>query len=66
MSDAKPWNEGGKEDCLQRGNITMSHDDLLAQLPTGAADIIAAAGFVLVPKQWREEVFEALAKRNKP
>jgi len=58
----KPWHEGGREDCLERGGITMSHDELLQSLPAGAADQIEAAGFVLVPKKWRDNVLDAASK----
>ena len=57
-----PWNEDAKADALERGKITMSHDELEAALGNGAK-LIADAGFVLVPRVWREQVFTALEKR---
>jgi hypothetical protein len=52
----------GKADILARGDITMSHDDLLSVLGSDAAAKIADAGFVLVPRKWREDTFLALGK----
>lgn len=60
---SKPWNEGGKEDCLEVGQITMTHDDLVLALGPLAAKTIEDAGFVLVPRKWRAEVFAALLNR---
>ena len=56
------WNEGGREDVLSKRGLTMTHDELEAQLGTASTALIAAAGFVLVPRQWREDGFAAAAR----
>lgn len=47
-------------DIFDKMNITVSHDDLLAQLGPDAVEKIKLAGFVLVPKVWRTNAFKAL------
>jgi hypothetical protein len=59
-----PWNNGGKQACLERMNITMTHDELAAALGSTYREIIDA-GFVMVPKKWREDVMTALAAKEK-
>jgi hypothetical protein len=54
-----PYNEGGKETILESREISMTHDELMAQLGP-AFEKITAAGFVLVPKSWRDDVFNHL------
>jgi len=54
------WNEGGKEESLDRMEIQMTHDELLGAIGEAAAAKIAEAGFVLVPRKWREDVFRTL------
>jgi hypothetical protein len=53
-----------KEDIYDKININMSHDELITALGKEAWQKIVDAGFVLVPKQWRENVFKALAKKD--
>jgi hypothetical protein len=55
-----PWSEGGKERCLHKMNIGMTHDELAEYLGDTVMRVIQDAGFVLVPKQWREDTFSAL------
>ncbi len=58
-----PWNDGPKQECLTRGGITMSHDELAVMLGDAYQKIIDA-GFVMVPRNWRQEVCEALSGRS--
>jgi hypothetical protein len=55
----KPWSEGGKEESLDRMDITMTHDEL-ETLIGPAADAIRKAGFVIVPRKWRHRVIAVL------
>ena len=56
------WNDGPKQECLERGGIAMSHDELAAELGASYQKIVDA-GFVLMPRKWRDDVLQALAKR---
>lgn len=58
-----PWNGGGKEECLDYMAITMSHQEL-ENLLGESAKIIANAGFVLVPRKWRDNALDALTKKE--
>jgi hypothetical protein len=48
-----------KQEYLERMNITMSHDELAAALGPAYQQIVDA-GFVMVPKRWREEVIKTV------
>ena len=56
-----PWNEGGKELALDNMEITMSHDDLAKAMGNSYQKMIDA-GFVMMPRKWREDVFKHLSK----
>jgi hypothetical protein len=58
-----PWNNGGKQECLARFGLAMTHDELAASIGL-AYQKINDAGFVLVPRGWREDVMKALEKKN--
>jgi hypothetical protein len=60
----KPWHEGGKEDFMGSHGLTMTHDELKKALGKRYR-VIEDAGFVLVPRQWREEVLKILDARAK-
>jgi hypothetical protein len=62
MSD-KPWNEGGKEKHFDHAGITMTHDELVMELD-GWHQKIVDAGFVMVPKSWRDKVMKVLSDRS--
>lgn len=55
-----PWNEGGKESFLASRGMTMSHDELVSEIGAAAYQKITEAGFVLVPKRWKDDVFKHL------
>jgi hypothetical protein len=57
------WDNGGMESVLAGGGIIMTHDDLVTALGPEASKKIADAGFVLVPREWRERVFRASRDR---
>ena len=57
-----PWHEGGKEGSMERFGVTLTHDDLCGVLGPVAVNLIESAGFVLVPRTWRESVFRALGR----
>lgn len=63
IEEEGPWNNGGKQSCLARGNISMTHDEL-AKIIGSSYQTIVDAGFVMVPKQWRDDVMSALSKRR--
>lgn len=44
--------------------ITMTNDELTKALGNEAAALIERAGFVLVPKRWRDEVAIPALRRN--
>ena len=44
-------------------NLTMTHAELEAALGRDAVALIEQAGFVLVPREWREGVFRERSKR---
>jgi hypothetical protein len=50
------WNEGGRDECYERLEITMSYEELWHQLSVESRKLIEDAGFVLVPKSWRDRV----------
>ena len=56
------WNNGGKQACYGRMEITMSNDELAEALGPAHQQILDA-GFVLVPKKWREDVMKALHEK---
>jgi hypothetical protein len=45
--------------------ITMPHDDLVRELGADVAAKIEAAGFVLVPRTWRERAWDAMSQAAK-
>ena len=47
-----------------RVEISMSHDQLAAEMGTAYQKMIDA-GFVMVPRKWREDAFEALSNYAK-
>lgn len=55
--------ETHKAKVLAEGGMAMGHDELVALLGD-KYNIILDAGFVLVPKKWRDEIFELLRKRT--
>ncbi len=55
------WNARGREVAFDRLEISMSHEELVNSLPREAVERIDLAGFVLVPKSWRERVFKVLS-----
>lgn len=57
------WDGGGKEECLERAGLTLTHDELVEQLGAGAR-LIEEAGFVLVPRTWRDVVMRSLQARK--
>lgn len=57
------WNEGGKDNFFDRMQIVMAHDELSAALGP-AFKKIEDAGFVLVPRRWRDDALNALSKRS--
>lgn len=58
------YHEGGKEVILGNMNITMSHDELVKELGD-AYKKITDAGFVMMPKKWREDVMNFLSNQGK-
>lgn len=57
------WNEGGKEECFDRMQIAMTHDELSIALGSSSKQI-EDAGFVLVPRRWSDDALNALSKRS--
>lgn len=55
------WNEGGKEESLDRFGVSMSHADLESALGTEVTKTIEDAGFVLVPRRWRDGTLASLS-----
>ena len=64
IEEEGPWNNGGKQAVCASAGITMTHDELAKDLGPAYQQILDA-GFVLVPKRWRENVMAALDKRTK-
>jgi len=58
-----PWNQGGKESFLGASGMSMTHDELAAELGP-AYQQIQDAGFVLVPKIIRERWWEAARQKT--
>lgn len=61
----KSWNDGGKEDCFDRLEISVTHDELVASIGAVYHEI-TNAGFVLVPKRWRDDALKALSAVKTP
>jgi hypothetical protein len=64
QSRSKPWNDGGKEAFLGSRCMTMTHDELAARLGD-AYHTIEGAGFVIVPRVWRDDALAALERNSK-
>jgi hypothetical protein len=62
-ADRAAWANGGMQEVLAAIDITMTHDDLVAALGPAVFKTITDAGFVLVPREWRERVFRASKAR---
>jgi hypothetical protein len=59
IEEEGPWNNGGKQATLGNFGIAMTHDELAAKMGP-AYQQMTDAGFVMVPKKWREDVYGAL------
>jgi hypothetical protein len=55
-----PWNNGGKQAVFGRMDIQRTHDELAASMGNAYQQMLDA-GFVMVPKKWRDEM---LSKRT--
>lgn len=65
IEDEGSWNNGGKQAFCVASGIAMTNDEL-AKVLGPAHQQILDAGFVLVPKKWRDDVLTALSRRQNP
>ncbi len=64
IEDEGPWNNGGKQECCAKFDITMTHDELAKKIgPTFA--LVKEAGFMMMPKKLYEAHLEANANLRK-
>jgi hypothetical protein len=64
IEEEGPWNNGGKQAVCASAGIAVTHDELAKAIGPAYQQILDA-GFVLVPKQWRERIIAALHDRSR-
>ena len=53
-----------KQKMLEQGQIKLAHDELIKVIGEDVYKLITDAGYVLVPKRWRDDVFCSLSTRE--
>ena len=64
LEEEGPWNNGGKQAALGGFQITMTHDELAVKMGV-AYQVMLDAGFVMVPKKWRQTVNDWIASEGR-